>query len=134
MKFYPVCAFVLICLSGLLQTNPQSSSPRLLRLATVCCAGVRTIIGSTLTCRKQVWSIRKHSCDGDVSIATRQRCSCHIGIHSGQWMCTSPFQDVGQACSGPLCVPTAVFWLRCFRFKDEKYIIKKYASKYFDGI
>lgn len=56
-SFNPVCAFVLICLSGLLHANPQGSSPRLLRLATVCCAGVHTIIGSTLTCRRQVWSI-----------------------------------------------------------------------------
>lgn len=78
---------------------------------------------------------RKHSGDGDdVSIATRQPCSCHIGMHSSHWMYTSPFQDIGWACSGPLCVPPAAFWLHCFRFKGEKFIIKKYASKYFDGI
>lgn len=77
---------------------------------------------------------RKHSCDGDVSIAIRQRCSCHIGMHSSQWTCTFSLSGCWLACSGPLCVPTAVFWLHCFRFKDEKYIIKKYASKYFNGI
>lgn len=87
-----------------------------------------------MTCRKQVWSIESIVVMGMSPWQPGNDAAAILECILANGRAPSPFQDVGWACSGSPCVPMTVFWLRCFRVKDEKYIIKKYASKYFEGI